>query len=140
MSNTARLDLDTVEAGLRFRVQAGSGQATITDSGPGMVAPSPVELLLISLAGCHAMDVISILRKKRQRVTAYHVDIKGDRRAEHPRSFTRITMTHRVTGHGVSLKALRDAVHLSDTKYCSVHHSLNPAIEVINHCEVIQAT
>ena len=59
-------------------MRAGSGQQTIADSGPGMVAPSPVEMLLVALGGCDGMDVISILRKKRQRVTAYEVD--GDRR------------------------------------------------------------
>ena len=139
MSSRARLDLDTVSDGLRFRVAAGSGQHTVVDSGPGMVAPSPIELLLISLASCHAMDVISILRKKRQQVTAYHVEAEGERRAEHPRAFTRITMTHRVTGHGVSLAALQDAVQISETKYCSVHHSLSPAIEMISRCEVIEA-
>ena len=139
MSNTARLELETIESGLRFRGTAGSGKSTLVDSGPGMVAPSPIEMLLISLASCHAMDVIGILRKKRQRVTAYVVETTGERRTEDPRAFTRIEMVHRVTGFAVSLKALQEAVRLSETKYCSVHHSLNPAIEMVSKCEVVEA-
>ena len=139
MSSTARIELETVAAGLRFRATAGSGQSTVVDSGPGMVAPSPIEMLLISLASCHAMDVIGILRKKRQRVTAYVVEARGERRAEHPRAFTRIELVHRVTGHGVSLQAVEDAARLSETKYCSVHHSLSPAIEMLSRCEVVEA-
>ena len=139
MSNHARLTLETVEHGIRFRATAGSGRSTVVDSGPGMIAPSPVEMLLIALAACHAMDVISILRKKRQRVTAYEVLATGERRAEVPRKFTRIELVHRVTGHGVSLQALEDAVTLSETKYCSVHHSLDPAIEMRRRCEVLEA-
>jgi putative redox protein len=137
--NTARLELESVAQGLRFRAVAGSGQSTILDSGPGMVAPSPIEMLLISLASCHAMDVIAILRKKRQEVTGYVVEVVGERRAEPPRSFTRIEMVHRVTGRDVSLKALKEAVELSETKYCSVHHSLDPKIEIVSRCEVMQA-
>ena len=139
MSNTARVELETVADGLRFRATAGSGQSSVVDSGPGMVAPSPIEMLLISLASCHAMDVIGILRKKRQRVTGYVVEATGDRRAEHPRAFTRIEIVHRVTGHGVSLKSLEDAVRLSETRYCSVHHSLSPAIKMLTRCEVVEA-
>ena len=75
MGTTARLTLETVDEGLRFGVDAGSGRHTVMDSGPGMVAPNPVEMLVASLGACQAMDVISILRKKRQRVTAYTVDV-----------------------------------------------------------------
>ena len=139
MSNTARLELETVEHGLRFRATAGSKQTTIVDSGPGLTAPSPIEMLLISLASCHAMDVIEILRKKRQRVTGYVVEATGERHAEHPRAFTRIEMVHRVTGHDVSLKAVEDAVELSETKYCSVHFSMHPDITMVSRCEVAEA-
>ena len=139
MSNTARLELESIESGLRFRATAGSGKSTVVDSGPGMVAPSPIEMLLISLASCHAMDVIGILRKKRQQVTAYVVEATGERRTEDPRALTRIEIVHRVTGFAVSLKALKEAVGLSETKYCSVHHSLYPAIVMVSRCEVVEA-
>jgi putative redox protein len=138
MSNTAKLTLVTVDGErLRFDATAGSGQATVVDSGPGMVAPSPVEMLLVSLAGCTAMDVISILRKKRQRVARYDVEIRGERRPEHPKAFTHIEIVHRLHGHELSDEAIAHAIDLSHTKYCSVQASLDPAIVVVNRHEIV---
>ena len=140
MANTAKLTLETVEGdGLRFGAVTGSGQATALDSGPRKKSPTPVEALLVALAGCHAMDVISILRKKRQRVTAYEVEVSGERRAEHPRAFTRIEIVHRLTGRDLSAEAIRQAIELSHTKYCSVKASLDPAIDVRNRFEIAAA-
>src|SRR5215510_3395396 len=66
------------------------------------VAASPVELLLVALGSCTAVDVIGILEKKRQKVTSYRVEVKGQRREEHPRSFKRMNVHHIVTGQNVS--------------------------------------
>ena len=141
MANTAKLTLMTPEGeGLRFSASTGSGQQTVVDSGKGKVAPSPVEMLLVALGSCHAMDVISILRKQRQQVTAYEVDVRGDRRDEHPRSFTRIEIVHRLTGNQLSPEAIQRAIDLSHAKYCSVHASLDPAIAVTNRFEIVAAT
>jgi putative redox protein len=139
MSNSTHLTLETIERGLRFRVRAGSGTEMVTDSGPGMVAPSPVELVLVALGGCGGMDVISILRKKRQRVTRYEVEVTGERRVEHPRAFTRIEMLHRVTGENLSPTAIEEAIRLSNTKYCSVHASMDPRIQIVSRYEIIPA-
>ena len=137
MPNQVTLTLETVEGeGLRFGVRA-RDQRGVVDSGPGRVAPSPVELLLVSLAGCTAMDVISLLRKKRQRVTAYDVFVTGDRREEHPRRFTRIDVLHRLTGVELSPEAVQHSLELSHTKYCSVSASLDPAIDVIQRFEIV---
>jgi putative redox protein len=139
VSNTAHLELETVEKGLRFSVLAGSGHRSTLDSGEGMQSPSPIEMLLASLAGCHAMDIIHVLRKKRQNVTAYSVDVTGERRTEHPKSFTRIEIVHRFTGRDLSVAAIEEAIHLTETKYCSVHFSLDPKIEIRNRFELIPA-
>jgi putative redox protein len=140
MSNRATLSLETVAGeGLRFRAKAGSGTETITDSGRGLIAPSPVEMLLVAIGGCGAMDVISILRKKRQEVTAYEVIVTGDRRPEHPRAFTRIEILHRVHGRNLKPVAIEEAIRLSDTKYCSVHASIDPAIRIESRYEIIPA-
>jgi putative redox protein len=119
-----------------MRVTYGDGKNATLDSGAGSVAPDPVETLLAALGGCHAMDIISILRKKRQDVTAYRVDVTGERRTEHPRSFTRIEMVHRLKGHDLSPGAIAEAIRLSETKYCSVRFSLDPAIAVVNRFEI----
>ena len=137
MANSATLALHTAAGeSLRFDALAGSGQATVVDSGPGMIAPSPIEALLIALAACTAMDVISILRKKRERVTGYVVEISGERRAEHPKSYTQIALVHRFRGHDLNPLSIAHAIDLSHTKYCSVQGCLDPAISVTNRIEI----
>ena len=102
-------------------------------------AATPVELLLIALGSCTAVDVISILRKKRERVTDYRVEVRGERRTEYPRAFTRMEVRHIVRGRKVSEKAVAQAIELSETKYCSVAATLRPAVEIISSYEIIEA-
>jgi putative redox protein len=78
----------------------------------------PMELILIGLAGCTAMDVISILRKKRQDITDFEVQVHGERDDEHPRVFTKAQIVYQVTGNGVGEEAVRRAIELSSTRYC----------------------
>jgi putative redox protein len=101
-------------------------------------AASPVELLLIALGSCTAVDVISILRKKREQVTSYRVEVRGERRSEHPRHFTRMEVRHIVRGHNISERALRQAIELSETKYCSVAATLRPTVEIVSIHEIIE--
>jgi putative redox protein len=81
---------------------------------------SPMELVLIGLAGCTAMDVIDILRKKRQDVTSFEVKVHAGRADEHPRVFNQVLLEYLITGHEVEKEAVERAVELSITKYCSV--------------------
>src|SRR5687767_5315757 len=101
-------------------------------------APSPVELLLVALGSCTATDVASILKKKRQSVTSYTVEISGERRAEPPRSYTSIKVHHILTGRSISPKAVAHAVELSDTKYCSVADTLRPKVAIRSTFEIIE--
>ena len=101
-------------------------------------APTPVELLLIALGSCTAVDVISIMKKKREQVTDYRVEVRGERRAEHPRSYTKMEVRHIVRGRKVSEKALAQAIELSETKYCSVAATLRPTVEIISSYEIIE--
>ena len=78
----------------------------------------PMELLAIGLAGCTAMDVISILQKKKQEVTAFEVQVNAERASDHPRVFTRIMIEYIVTGASVDRAAVERAVQLSSEKYC----------------------
>jgi putative redox protein len=78
----------------------------------------PLELMGVSLAGCTAMDVISILKKKQQQVTGFEVRVHADRAEQHPKVFTRLVVTYIVTGRGVDEAALLRAIDLSATKYC----------------------
>ena len=78
----------------------------------------PMELMAISLGGCTAMDVISIMRKKRQEITAYEIRVHTERAENHPKVFTEATILYDVTGHGIDEKALRRAIQLSAERYC----------------------
>ena len=116
-----------------------SGHAQVLDTNHERAsAATPVELLLIALGSCTAVDVISILRKKRERVTDYRVEVRGQRRTEHPRAFTRMEVRHIVRGHQVSEKAVAQAIELSETKYCSVAATLRPTVEIISSYEIIE--
>jgi putative redox protein len=140
MRKSARLTLETVEgAGLRFGVEMDSGIRWTLDSKDGRQGPTPMEALLSSLGGCTGMDVMSILRKKRQDVRGYEVVVTGEPREEHPRRFVRLEVLHRVTGVDLSPAAVQEAITLSDTKYCSVHASLRQDIEIVSRFEIVPA-
>jgi putative redox protein len=118
-----------------------SGHAqTIDSKGERRAAPSPLELLLVSVAACTAADVISILHKKRQDVTDYKVEVTGDRVEEHPRKFVKFHIHHIVHGRSVSEKAVADAIELSDTKYCSVAATVRPTAQITTSYEVIEVS
>jgi len=87
----------------------------------------PLELILVGLAGCTAMDVISILAKKRQEVTAFEVKVHGDQKEDYPRALNRFSVEYIVTGKGVEREAVERAVQLSQEKYCSVSATLRSA-------------
>jgi putative redox protein len=100
-------------------------------------SPTPMELLMIAVGSCTAVDVVSILEKKRQIVTDYKVEVRGERREEHPRAFTKLYVHHIVRGRNVSPEAVESAIKLSDEKYCSVAATVKPTAEIITSFEVI---
>ena len=100
-------------------------------------APTPMELLLLALGSCTGVDVVSILRKKRAQVTSYRVEVRGERRAEHPRAYTRLEVRHVVRGRNLSEKAVAQAIKLSEEKYCSVAATLRPAAEIVSSYEIV---
>jgi putative redox protein len=139
MSTVSHLRIVNATQGLRFRVRGDGGFESVLDSGEGRIAANPVETLLHALGGCLAMDLISLLRKKRQDVTDYEVIVTGERRPEHPRSYTSIDVLHRVTGNAVSRIAVEDSLRLSVERYCSVLHSLDPGIPITQRIEIVEA-
>ena len=101
-------------------------------------APTPMEMLLIAVAACTGVDVISILEKKRQDITSYKIEIEGERAEEHPKKFVRFYVNHIVHGRSVSEKALADAIKLSDEKYCSVAATVRPTAEITTKYEIVE--
>jgi putative redox protein len=90
----------------------------------------PLELMAISLAGCTAMDVISILRKKRQDVTGFEVNVHTEKSEEHPRVFTEAVIEYCVVGRKVNEKAVIRSIELSATRYCPAQNMLTKVFPI----------
>ena len=118
---------------------AGHAQVMETD-GVRAAASTPIELLLIAVGGCIASDVVDILRKKRQIVSDYKIEIIGERREDFPRSFKSIRLHHILTGEALSEAALKQAIELSESTYCSVAATLRPTAEISVTFEVVEVT
>ena len=104
--------------------------------------PTPVEAFLSAIAACSAMDVLAILQKKKQRVTAYRIEVEGTRppQGEFPRPFTTLVVRHIVTGESIDAHAVERAVELSDQKYCSVMATIRSAPPIVSEFKIEEAT
>jgi putative redox protein len=94
------------------------------------VGMSPSQLLLVALGGCTSYDVVDILEKKRQRVTGLHVTVTGEQEDQPPWPYRRIHIHYALSGRGLKEKAVRDAIELSQQKYCSVAATCRGAAEI----------
>jgi len=123
-----------VDEGMRFEGTASSGHTLTLDAsadhGGQDAGFRPMELLLVGLAGCTAMDVVSILRKKRQNVTDFEVRVKGRRAEEHPRVYTDISVEYVVHGQDVDPRAVERSIELSETRYCSAMAMLRAVAQI----------
>lgn len=120
-----------------FVGESPSGHAIVTSfSHDKSSAPTPMELVLIALGGCTGADVVGILEKKRQRVTGYEIEVRAERRAEHPRIYTSIEVIHKVRGRSVDERAVAHAIELSETKYCSVSAMLAASAKITTRYEI----
>ena len=119
---------------MSFAGKADTGFTLPLDADPSVGGENggfrPLELMAISLAGCTAMDVISILTKKRQEVTDFEVRVHTERATEHPKVFTSALIEYIVTGHNVSEAALVRAIELSVTTYCSAQAMLSKVMPI----------
>ncbi len=131
------------KSGMSFDGTASSGLIlpvdTSVESGGNDSGFRPMELLLVGLAGCTAMDVISILKKKRQDVTNFEVRVRGERAEDHPKVFTHILIEYVVTGRELDRTAVERAVELSETKYCSAQAMLGKVARIENKITIQQA-
>ncbi len=99
----------------------------------------PMELMLVGVAGCTGMDVISILEKKRQAVTGFEVNVRGERATEHPKVFTDIEIEYVVYGHNVDPVAVARSIELSTTKYCSAINTLIKAVPIRHTFRIVES-
>ena len=108
------------------------------ESGGVGYGPDPVRFLLLGMAGCTAMDVISILRKKRQEVAGLEVEVRGTRADEHPKVYDHLEVIYRVEGKEVDARALERAIELSETRYCPVMAMVGKTAEIASRYEIEQ--
>lgn len=110
------------------------------DSGPqgaNVAGPTPLEILLQSVAGCAGMEVLAILRKRKFEPVQLEVIAEGTKREEHPRILTHINLTYRGKGEGLTVQELERGAKLSHDKYCSIINQLKPSAEITWDCELI---
>jgi len=123
----------------QFVATSGTGHHLLIDDPAGNTGAKPIELVAIALAGCTAFDVINILRKKRQQVSGYEVQVEADQAPTPPQVFTAVRIHHIVTGVDVSPQAVEDAIHLSEEKYCSVGAMVQKSAELHTTFEIVPA-
>ena len=126
--------------GMTFAALAESGHWTVMDSdaelGGRAGATKPLELVLMGLAGCTGMDVVSILKKMRVDYQNLTIDVEAERAGEHPKVFTAITVVYRFRGQNLDTAKLQRAVDLSAEKYCAVSAMLGKTAQITHRIEV----
>ena len=109
--------------GRAFVGESGSGHAVVMDGAPESggrnIGVRPMEMLLLGLGGCTAFDVVMILEKGREKVTACDVELEAERAATEPKVFTHVKLTYKLKGHDLKPAAIERAIKLSAEKYCS---------------------
>ncbi len=128
--------------GMRFWAIPDSGHAVIMDSDPKVggtdSAAKPMELLLVSLAGCTAMDVIYILHKMRIKIEGYELEVDAERGNTHPKVYKKVHVKYIFHGENIPAEKVKEAIELSQHKYCAVSATMRAVGEVTYSFEIIQ--
>jgi len=128
--------------GLQFIGEATSGHAIVMDGdievGGRNTGTRPMELLLIGIGGCSGMDVVAILKKKKQEVKGLEINVKGQKAENYPKKFTDINLEFIVKGKNISEDAVKKAVELSMEKYCSVKATLEGSAKITWNWKIIE--
>jgi putative redox protein len=119
--------------GMRFEARTGTGREVVFGERPEANEHSPVEIIVAAVGACTAMDVVSILGKKRQAIDSYEIEVDAVQRDEHPQVLTTIDVVHVVAGPTLTEDAVRRCIELSATKYCPVNAMLSAGATVVHH-------
>ena len=132
-----KLRLATVQGeGKQFVAESGTGHAIVVDDANGHTGPKPIELALLALGACTGFDVIGVLRKKRQTVTGYEIELHAEQNLEPPMYFTRVEIKHRLRGR-IAPEAVQRAIYLSETKYCAVGAMISKTAKIEATFEIL---
>ena len=130
--------------GMQFVGSADSGHGVVMDAAAEIGGRNsgirPMEMLLVGMGGCTAIDVVMILRKGRETVTDCLVELSAERAATEPKVFTRIHVHYKVSGRGLTAAKVERAIKLSKEKYCSASIMLGEVAEITHDFEVIDET
>jgi len=128
--------------GMRMVGDVAGGPSIILDSGHPEYGthsgPAPMELILLGLAGCTAMDVVSIMDKKRQPMTNLQVKVEAERADKHPKVYTKIHLEYIAYGKGISETAFVRSIELSEQRYCSVSAMLSKTAEITTSHRIVE--
>lgn len=132
----------TLVDGMKFIGVGDSGHAVVMDALPNVggadTGPRPIELLPIAFGGCSGMDVISILRKKKQKVSGFEMNITGEQAEDYPQKYISLHIEYVITGRDISEEAVKRAIELSLGKYCSVGATLSGTAKITHSYKIIQ--
>ena len=132
----------TLQEGSTFEGVAGSGHRVTMDVAPEVggrnLGLRPMEMVLLGLGGCTAIDVLHMLRKGRQPITDMRVELDAERADDAPRVFTRIHLHFVLTGAGLDPHKIERAINLSASKYCSASMMLNKTAEITHDFEIVK--
>jgi putative redox protein len=130
------------ESGYRFDVKTGSGHQVAVDAGEelgGMnSAPSPMEMLLVGLAGCTGINVVMMLKKQKQDIEEYEVKIRGERTLKHPQVFTWIEIEHVFSGRNIQSEAVQRAIDLTEERYCGASTMLGETAVLTHTFRIVE--
>ena len=132
----------TYSGGMQFIASADSGHAVVMDADAGVggnnTGSRPMELLLMGIGGCSGMDIISILKKKKQQVSGLEANVSGTMAENYPHKFTEISLEFIIRGKAVSEEAVKRAVQLSMEKYCSVKATLEGSAKIAFSYKILE--
>lgn len=130
----------TLKEGMSFEGSADSGFTVSLGASQAVGGADdgfrPMELIAIGLAGCTGMDVISILRKKREDVTGFKVEVSTERADEHPRIFTNIHLHYTIEGQAIKRASVERAIELSENRYCPAQAMLEKAAPITHSYDI----
>ena len=128
--------------GMQFTGEADSGHAIVMDAdaeaGGKNTGLRPMELLLIGIGGCSGMDIVSILKKKKEKVAGIEINVNGNNADNYPKKYTDIDLEFIIKGKSISEESVKRAVQLSMDKYCSVKASLEGSAKITFKYKIIE--
>lgn len=126
--------------GRAFVGESGSGHAVVMDGSPEAggrnIGVRPMEMLLLGLGGCTAFDIVMILERMREKVTALDIALEAERATEDPKVFTHVKLVYKLKGHGLKPANVERAVNLSAEKYCSASLMIGKTAKIEHAWEI----